>query len=46
MQVEKFNYDGSLLDFHQAIETSQPMLHEFPAHPMPVYAGAALQAIH
>ena len=38
--------DGSLLDFHTAIETSRPMPHTIPAHRMPAYAGAALHAVH
>lgn len=38
--------DGSLLDFHTAIETSEPTPHSIPAHRFPAYAGAALHAIH
>ncbi|MBT8093727.1 MAG: hypothetical protein KJP08_02875, partial [Gammaproteobacteria bacterium] len=38
--------DGSLLEFHTAIETSQAMAHTIPAHRMPAFAGAALHAVH
>lgn len=35
--------DGSLLGFHKALEETVPTI---PAHRMPVFAGASLQAVH
>lgn len=38
--------DGSLLDFHTAIESPQSIPTRIPAHTIPAFAGASLQAVH